>query len=95
MLAKIPQFRGLTPWILMDFRSPMRQLPGVQDGFNRKGLISNQGEKKEAFYVLQKAYKDWAIHGAASGLSLQPALGAPGGSLSPAHAPETIANPDK
>jgi beta-glucuronidase len=62
MLAKIPQFRGLTPWILVDFRSPMRQLPGVQDGFNRKGLISNQGEKKEAFYILQKTYKDWAIH---------------------------------
>ncbi len=46
MLAKIPQFRGLSPWILMDFRSPMRQLPGLQDGFNRKGLISNAGEKR-------------------------------------------------
>jgi hypothetical protein len=32
----------------------MRQLPGVQDGFNRKGLFSNLGEKKEAFFVLQK-----------------------------------------
>lgn len=62
MLSKIPQFRGLSPWILMDFRSPMRQLPGVQDGFNRKGLISNKGEKKQAFYVLQKAYSAWAIH---------------------------------
>ena len=65
MLAKIPQFRGLSPWILMDFRSPMRQLPGLQDGFNRKGLISNTGEKKQAFFVLQKTYKDWALHGAA------------------------------
>jgi beta-glucuronidase len=60
MLAKIPQFRGLSPWILMDFRSPMRQLPGIQDGFNRKGLVSNKGEKKQAFFVLQKTYKDWA-----------------------------------
>lgn len=59
MLAKIPQFRGLSPWILMDFRSPMRQLPGIQDGFNRKGLISNQGQKKEAFFVLQSRYKQW------------------------------------
>jgi beta-glucuronidase len=72
MLAKIPQFRGLTPWILVDFRSPMRQLPGVQDGFNRKGLISNLGAKKEAFYILQKTYKDWAIHGVPSDASSQP-----------------------
>jgi beta-glucuronidase len=62
MLAKIPQFRGLSPWILVDFRSPMRQLPGLQDGFNRKGLVSNTGEKKEAFFVLQKTYKEWAAH---------------------------------
>jgi len=36
----------------------MRTLPGTQDNFNRKGLISDQGEKKQAFYILQKAYKD-------------------------------------
>jgi beta-glucuronidase len=59
MLAKIQQFRGLSPWILMDFRSPMRQLPGIQDGFNRKGLISDQGQKKQAFFVLQSAYRQW------------------------------------
>jgi beta-glucuronidase len=33
-------------------------LPGVQDGYNLKGLISDQGEKKQAFFVLQKAYQD-------------------------------------
>lgn len=58
MLAKIPQVRGLSPWILMDFRSPSRQLIGVQDYFNRKGLISEQGQKKLAFGVLQSAYKN-------------------------------------
>lgn len=58
MLNKIPQLRGMSPWVLMDFRSPRRMLPGKQDGFNRKGLISDQGQKKMAFYVLQKAYKD-------------------------------------
>jgi len=58
MLNKIPQLRGTTPWILMDFRSPVRELPGIQDGYNRKGLISDQGQKKAAFYVLQKAYKE-------------------------------------
>ncbi len=57
MLAKIPQVRGMSPWILMDFRSPSRQLVGVQDYFNRKGLISDQGQKKLAFGVLQKAYR--------------------------------------
>jgi len=58
MLNKIPQLRGSTPWILMDFRSPVRELPGIQDGFNRKGLVSDQGKKKAAFFVLQKAYKE-------------------------------------
>jgi beta-glucuronidase len=57
MLERIPQLRGLSPWVLVDFRSPMRQLPGVQDGFNRKGLVSNDGQKKQAFFVVQKIYK--------------------------------------
>jgi len=95
MLANIPQFRGLSPWILMDFRSPMRQLPGIQDGFNRKGLISNKGEKKEAFFVLQKTYRDWAVHSTASAVAGQSALGLHDGSLSPALPPEKGATPDK
>ena len=61
MLNRIPQLRGMSPWILMDFRSPVRLLPGIQDGFNRKGLISDQGEKKQAFFILQKAYKNGTI----------------------------------
>jgi len=61
MLNRIPQLRGMSPWILMDFRSPRRELPGIQDGFNRKGLISDQGEKKAAFFVLQKAYRENAV----------------------------------
>jgi beta-glucuronidase len=58
MLKGIAQLRGMSPWILMDFRSPRRPLPEIQDFFNRKGLISDQGEKKQAFYVLQEAYKE-------------------------------------
>jgi beta-glucuronidase len=58
MLRKIPFLSGMSPWILMDFRSPRRQLPGVQDFRNRKGLLSEKGEKKKAFYVLQKYYKE-------------------------------------
>jgi beta-glucuronidase len=57
MLDKMPHLRGMSPWILMDFRSPRRPLPGIEDGFNRKGLISDQGQKKQAFYVLQKVYQ--------------------------------------
>src|ERR1017187_5833225 len=55
MFAKIPNLRGTTPWILMDFRSPTRSIPKLQDGYNRKGLISEDGKKKQAFFVMQKA----------------------------------------
>ena len=61
MLNRIPELRGMSPWCLMDFRSPNRPLAGIQDEFNRKGLISDQGKKKQAFFVLQKAYKDKTI----------------------------------
>jgi beta-glucuronidase len=57
MLRKIPFLSGTTPWILMDFRSPRRPLPRIQDFFNRKGLVSNRGERKKAFFVLQEFYR--------------------------------------
>ncbi|HET7347270.1 MAG TPA: glycoside hydrolase family 2 TIM barrel-domain containing protein [Acidobacteriaceae bacterium] len=56
MMEKMPFLRGMTPWVLMDFRSPMRQLPGIQDDYNRKGLVSDKGEKKKAFFTLQDYY---------------------------------------
>jgi beta-glucuronidase len=56
MLKRIPSLAGISPWVLMDFHSPRRLLPGVQDYRNRKGLISDQGERKQAFYVLQRFY---------------------------------------
>ncbi len=65
-LRKIPFLRGTSPWILKDFRSPHRQLPGIQDGFNRKGLISERGERKKAFYVLQRFYRELATQTAAT-----------------------------
>ena len=58
MLKRIPFLRGTAPWILTDFRSPRRPLPGIQDYWNRKGLISNLGEKKKAFYVMQDWYRE-------------------------------------
>lgn len=61
MLKRIPFLRGVSPWILTDFRSPRRPLPKIQDYWNRKGLISNRGEKKKAFYVLQRWYRELAL----------------------------------
>ena len=58
MLKRISFLRGTAPWILMDFRSPRRPLPGIQDYWNRKGLISDRGEKKKAFYVMQRWYRE-------------------------------------
>ena len=60
MLGKIDGLVGFSPWILVDFRSPKRVLPGIQDGFNRKGLISSDGVKKKAFFVLQDYYRQLA-----------------------------------
>lgn len=60
MWQRVPQLAGMSPWVLMDFRSPRRPLPGIQDYFNRKGIISDQGQRKQAFYVLQKFYKEKA-----------------------------------
>jgi len=60
---------GLSPWILKDFRTPLRVLPGIQDGYNRKGLVSEdgynrkglvseEGERKLAFDVLRDFYRE-------------------------------------
>ncbi|NNK83849.1 MAG: beta-glucuronidase [Flavobacteriaceae bacterium] len=58
MIDNIEQLQGVSPWILVDFRSPRRILPEIQDGWNRKGLISEDGLKKKAFFVLQEYYNN-------------------------------------
>ncbi|MBQ6965388.1 MAG: beta galactosidase jelly roll domain-containing protein [Bacteroidaceae bacterium] len=57
MLDKIDGLSGTCPWVLKDFRSPRRPLPEIQDYFNRKGLFSDQGKRKKAFYVLKEWYE--------------------------------------
>jgi beta-glucuronidase len=57
MVDKIDGLAGFSPWILVDFRSPRRVLPGIQDDFNRKGLVSSEGMKKQAFFVLRDYYR--------------------------------------
>lgn len=61
MIDQIDQLRGISPWILVDFRSPRRVLPEIQDGWNRKGLISEDGQKKQAFFVLRTYYENKTI----------------------------------
>ena len=60
MIKNNPQIQGISPWILKDFRSMMRPLADVQDYYNRKGLIDEQGRKKRAFDTLADFYaKEW------------------------------------
>ncbi|KTF67675.1 beta-glucuronidase [Sphingomonas sp. WG] len=60
MAARIPTLQGMSPWILKDFRSPRRQHPDFQQGWNRKGLISETGQRKPAFDVLARFYTEKA-----------------------------------
>lgn len=60
MIGQIQGLAGTTPWILKDFRSPRRHEPTLQKWFNRKGLVSDQGKRKRAFYVLKKWYEEKA-----------------------------------
>ncbi|MDP9039971.1 MAG: beta-glucuronidase [Acidobacteriota bacterium] len=57
MMAKVPQVRGYAVWVLMDFRSPGRNIPGLQDGYNRKGLVAEDGTKKLSFSLVQRLYR--------------------------------------
>jgi beta-glucuronidase len=57
MAAKVPFLAGMSPWVLKDFRSPRRQHPIFQQGWNRKGLISETGARKKAFFVLAEEYR--------------------------------------
>lgn len=59
MLKRMPDnWVGMSPWVLADFRSPKRNNPIYQEGWNRKGLYSDKGQKKEAFYILRHFYTD-------------------------------------
>ncbi len=48
---------GLAPWLLKDFRSPRRWHGRFQDFWNRKGVVSPEGHRKQAFFVLQDFYR--------------------------------------
>lgn len=59
MFKRMPDnYSGLSPWILADFRSPRRNHPEYQQGWNRKGLIDDRGNRKKAFEVLRQYYRE-------------------------------------
>jgi beta-glucuronidase len=57
MVKKVPGLTGVSPWILKDFLSPRRMNWKYQQYWNRKGLISPDGNKKAAFHVLSEWYR--------------------------------------
>ena len=56
MAKGIANLAGTAPWLLYDFRSPYRLHPELQNGWNRKGVLSDRGIKKKAWYVLRDFY---------------------------------------
>ncbi len=58
MIRRIPQMRGVTPWVLMDFRSSTRNIPKLQNGFNRKGLFSEKMQPKQSVELVRKTYQE-------------------------------------
>ncbi len=56
MARQVEGLSGMSPWILKDFQSPRRMHGEYQDYWNRKGLVSPEGHKKAAFFVLADWY---------------------------------------
>jgi beta-glucuronidase len=62
MMKHMPDnYVGMSPWILNDFRSPRRNNPDYQEGWNNKGLFDHRGNRKKAFYVLKAYYDEMEI----------------------------------
>ncbi len=66
MAKQVPGLSGISPWILKDFQSPRRMHGRFQEYWNRKGIISPQGHKKAAFFVLGDWYKELESAGGTS-----------------------------
>ncbi len=62
VLKTIDYVKGMTPWILYDFRCP-RRTSAIQGYYNRKGLLSpDKKYKKQAFWVLKAFYESLGSH---------------------------------
>jgi beta-glucuronidase len=57
VLGEIPYIKGMTPWLLYDFRSP-RRINNLQRGYNVKGLLSEDKKyKKPSYFLMKKFYE--------------------------------------
>ncbi|MCU7552101.1 glycoside hydrolase family 2 [Chitinophagaceae bacterium LB-8] len=56
MFNTVPNLSGVCPWLLFDYRSLSRLHPVYQKGYNRKGLLSEKGDKKKAWYIMKVYY---------------------------------------
>ncbi|WP_343521944.1 glycoside hydrolase family 2 TIM barrel-domain containing protein [Pedobacter sp.] len=57
MFNTTPNLCGVAPWLLFDYRSLGRMHPIYQKGYNRKGLLSEKGERKKAWFIMEQYYK--------------------------------------
>lgn len=57
MFQNIPNLAGTSPWVLFDFRSPTRMSPQQGLEFNRKGLVSDRGQRKAAWHIMRDYYR--------------------------------------
>lgn len=57
MFSSVPNLCGVCPWLLFDYRSLGRMNQIYQNGYNRKGLISEKRQKKKAWYIMNEYYK--------------------------------------
>lgn len=57
MFNTIPNLCGVSPWLLFDYKSLGRMNQVHQKGYNRKGLLSEKGEKKKAWYIMHDYFK--------------------------------------
>ncbi len=58
MFNTVPDLVGVCPWLLFDYLSLGRMHPIYQNGYNRKGLLSEKGEKKKAWYIMNEYYRN-------------------------------------
>lgn len=57
MFRTAPSLCGVSPWLLFDYKSPGRMHPVYQKGYNRKGLLSEDGKKKKAWHIMNEYYR--------------------------------------
>ncbi len=57
MFQNMPNLSGVSPWILLDFRSPFRMHPIKQEGWNRKGVLSDKGIRKKSWKIMKEYYE--------------------------------------